>query len=180
MAQKLKDIRHELKLARYKGALLNAQLDVEREALQRHELDIRNNENFTYTVEKPTSVTRPLPPGRYATNCPTCKMTCHENGDGVRSKAHAIQYGKNCGVCPGKCQWPKHKAQLFVYVDQTDTRTDKELKRRYEEASRKRAESVKLIDSLTKQFEEVNIKISALTEKERSEECKSKVHFSLI
>ena len=180
MAQKLQDIQHELKLARDKGAQLVAQLEVEREALQGHESDIRNNENFTYTVEKPTSLTRPLPRGRYAINCLTCKMTCHENGDGVRSEAHAIQYGKNCGVCPGKCLWPKHKTQLFVQVAQTNTGTNEELKRRYEEASRKKAESVKLIDSLTKQFEEVKIKISALTEEERSEKCKKKVFVSLI
>uniref|UniRef100_A0A8C5BG60 Fibronectin type-III domain-containing protein n=1 Tax=Gadus morhua TaxID=8049 RepID=A0A8C5BG60_GADMO len=110
--------------------------------IEKHNADIASNENFQFEVE----ITKPVQleltkGGEFLTNCQQCCITCHYPcaiaDDARKINCIAMKDGK-CRVCPGNCVWTVHFNQRYRwdYVKEKQMTTVKELKDKYENATK--------------------------------------------
>ena len=167
MTSTLKSLRTSLAQKREKKGRLEEELKVVRLWLRNHESDIEKNKNFTYTVDEQVIDTKPTEPGFFESHCGPCNLVCHNkcpfNND-QRKQSWNFDYGPDgeyCKVCPQHCHWSKHKNVAYSYVIRitTVTKTAEDVKRRYEEATQRKAESEILVASISKKLEKVNNEI---------------------
>lgn len=123
--------------------------------------EIKDNKNFTYTVQQTKQKMIPLSGGHHVTNCLQCNISCHENcqiaDDDKKQSCWAMDTSGNCRICSGKCIWSVHKntPYIFRYVTETITETYAEMKRRYENASGQKLTHEKYIEDLSNEVEDL-------------------------
>ncbi|XP_077772729.1 uncharacterized protein LOC144324970 [Podarcis muralis] len=143
------------------------------EALDKHNVDMAANRNFTYEVEVTVPVKKDISGmGKYITNCMNCHFTCHypcaipRDEDKHGCAAINSSTGR-CTVCPGQCEWNVHFNQKykFEYTTRKESRTYEELKQKYERASGELMTTEKLLEKLNEEYEEVKLILEELIQK---------------
>lgn len=158
----ISNIRPHITAGLTKLSELQQRLDI----FQKCKSEIENNQNFEYTVEETKQRMLELRPGQHVTICLHCNITCHEEcsfPDGEEQiRCWAMDKEGNCRICPEKCIWSEHKttSYIFKYVTEKVTKTDAEMKERYEEALGQTLTHEKYIEDLTfcvdDMFEEIH------------------------
>ena len=117
------------------------QLNQLKEVLKKHETDINENKDFTYTTTEIEMQKVDISgQGRYVTNCIVCNFTCHDNciyaNNGDKRHCSAMKGKENCAVCPKHCHWSEHRNNSFYFITKEVEveGTYKELKKKYFEA----------------------------------------------
>ncbi|CAL8366328.1 unnamed protein product [Boreogadus saida] len=115
------------------------EIEQERNILQTHEMAITANEQFEYE----SSITKPVQvkAKEFSLNCKTCKVTCHKSCRalfGVRYLCEVFTWKGTCVECKGECPLSAHFRDGFYWGSETvkEKRTYKEMKEKYEEASK--------------------------------------------
>ncbi|CAL8236504.1 unnamed protein product [Boreogadus saida] len=124
----------------------------ESETLKDHESTIKANGDFDYIV----NVTRPVQVkcSTSSLNCGICNVTCHKSCGkvwGFLYFCEAFDGWANCVICEGKCAKRKHVFNYYYWDTETvsEKRTYKELKKKYEMASK----DAMSIEDIIKQME---------------------------
>ncbi|KAJ3603425.1 hypothetical protein NHX12_029514 [Muraenolepis orangiensis] len=115
----------------------------ESQILQAHEATITANGNFEFdfTFMKPVQITI-SETGHFITNCQQCSKTCHDRcgiaNDLEKSGCVAMGPDGYCHECENKCHWSMHFNQKYRwdYKQETEKRTYKELKDKYQQATK--------------------------------------------
>ncbi|XP_030257458.1 uncharacterized protein LOC115571939 [Sparus aurata] len=130
-----------------------------KEKIKEHEAAMTSNENFEIEVDVIKSVKIPLTKkGEYITNCQKCFITCHYPcmiaEDDEKCGCASMDQSGMCTVCPGKCIWSVHFNQTYRwdYVQVKEKRTLRELKDKYEKATK---EKLTIQDLIERQEEEI-------------------------
>ncbi|KAJ8306833.1 hypothetical protein KUTeg_014917 [Tegillarca granosa] len=124
--------------------------------LKKHECDIRENKDFTYTVNKTCQRKVDLQPGIHVTNCLICNRTCHENcriaDDAKKNKCSAMKNG-TCTICPQYCSWQEHKNNSYKFEFYTEKvkSTYKELQARYNTAQSGASKQKQIVHEIRQQ-----------------------------
>ncbi|XP_062284287.1 uncharacterized protein LOC133990128 [Scomber scombrus] len=124
-----------------------------KEKMKEHETVMISNENFEIEVDiiKPVQI-QLTNKGEFITNCQKCSVTCHYPcgiANDLAKRGCASMDGTGmCTVCPGKCVWSVHFNQTYrwEYVSVKEKRTVKELKDRYENATKEKLTIQELIE----------------------------------
>ena len=154
------------------------ELRQERQILKDREAEIITNKDFTYNVAITKQRKVDLPPGKYTTNCLTCNYTCHDSckyaDDGDKYMCSAMQSDRGtqnaeCGVCPQKCSWRVHKNNpyRFELYQEYETRTSKELRKRYESAMSNKEQLEGVIENMKKELDTLNMAVFRKLEQAR-------------
>ncbi|XP_064649522.1 uncharacterized protein LOC135501372 [Lineus longissimus] len=89
------------------------------DVVRKNTSQINDKDTFTLLFQVESLDTVPLTDGSKATNCQTCKFTCHvpccTTDDRSRSKCLAMTPGGMCRHCPDKCSHTKHTSDSYVY-----------------------------------------------------------------
>ena len=126
------------------------ELQQEEVILKQRESEIIANKNFTYEIKVTKQRKIDMKgTGRYVMNCLRCNYTCHDNcscsNDEDKRKCSVMDNGGHsdakCTVCPGHCPWTHHVSNSYYFelYDEIETRTSQDLKKRYQEATLKKA-----------------------------------------
>ena len=113
------------------------QLERELYMLTVNEADIKQNENYRYTVLEDCVEEVPIKCGEYTTNCLHCKRTCHYlctlKDDDDKAQCSAMNFMGKCKICPDTCGWKHHKNLPYIYeVRRVEvTKTLKDIAERY-------------------------------------------------
>ncbi|XP_072115069.1 uncharacterized protein [Mobula birostris] len=144
------------------GLTKQEELRKTRQVLNQHQIELDANKDFEYEIETTVPVQEDISrTGHYITNCQKCHFTCHYPckiaNDAKKSRCAAMDRDGNCTVCPQKCVWSVHFNQKykFVYVTKKEKRTYDELKKNYEMAYGEKMTQQKIMESLEKEFDEV-------------------------
>jgi len=148
----------------------------ESQILQKHAATITANKDFEYefTFNKPVQFDISKT-NHYITNCARCSTTCHYPcqipNDADKSGCAAIGPDGQCTECPGKCHWTEHFNQKYRwdYQEVTEKRTYKELKDKYQEATKKKMSIDDVVNQMKKQFNKLEEDVGRLVK--RSAEC---------
>uniref|UniRef100_A0A8C8F9P1 Septin-type G domain-containing protein n=1 Tax=Oncorhynchus tshawytscha TaxID=74940 RepID=A0A8C8F9P1_ONCTS len=99
--------------------------------LEQHEEDMEANRNFSILLD--VSVKEKCAVNKKATNCHSCRETCHHPCTEYFGCTRMQQ--DRCTVCIKKCSWNDHCKEKFIYVFKTEEgeSTYLDLKRKYEE-----------------------------------------------
>ncbi|KAJ3594721.1 hypothetical protein NHX12_004028 [Muraenolepis orangiensis] len=116
----------------------------ESQILQAHEATITANGNFEFDFSfmKPCQIVI-SEVGKFVTNCQVCSVTCHYPcvipNDEDKIRCGAMGPDGNCQQCENKCIWSLHFNQKYrwEYQQVTEKRTYKELKDKYQKATKK-------------------------------------------
>lgn len=143
-------------------------LKKEKEILEKHSADIERNKSFRYEVHEEVYVTIPIPTGQYVTNCLNCNRTCHEIckiPENDLKKGCWVMTDGYCRVCPNKCIWSVHKNFPYKYELEIKKvkKTVDELRKRYEEANKKKLTTENLIEEVNEEFNALKVKILGMT-----------------
>lgn len=143
------------------GLLKITELNKEKEIVEKHKNDIKNNKNFTYEVEETTQKKVDLAVGTHVTNCLNCNITCHRDckipDDDEKRRCGAIDQTTGlCKICPQKCNWDMHKNNRYYIENITKTvkKTYSNMKEKFEEATGKKFSSEKFVEKKKKEVEE--------------------------
>ena len=133
------------------------ELHREEAILELHETEMQTNERFEYKVKVVKRQAVNTSSNRKALNCRQCFITCQYPCDAEEKKQYLClvmnDYGSEhatCNICPSQCSWDVHGVQNFRYesFEGFETRTVKELKKRYDKASDRCKEAKDIIDRL--------------------------------
>ncbi|KAL2079244.1 hypothetical protein ACEWY4_024988 [Coilia grayii] len=155
--------------------LKQKELKQTQEAIQDNKEKIKTCEKFTYEVDVPYKEKCNIKNSikgkilKYFTGkavcCTDCEETCHYPGCWMASnpKHCEVMQANHCTVCTKKCHYSKHVKENWRYINMTrkETRTDEDLKRRFEEQTDK-----------SKSYEEMMRKAEEDLEKETAEKCR--------
>jgi len=136
--------------------------------------ELESSKSFTYTVKEDKTEARTLPTGVYVTNCLTCNRTCHYDcsyaDDDEKQNCSAIDESGHCMHCAGNCHWSRHKntQHHYVVVQTTVTKTDADLKKKYEAAGAKVISHQDLLNAQVKLFEATQLEVFKNTGRIRS------------
>ena len=132
-----------------------------KKALTDNDQQMQANQNFNFQVEfqvqEAVDISRS---GNYVTNCQKCKWTCHypckHANDADRKSCLAMDPDGFCRVCPGKCSWNDHFNMKFRYewVKKKVDRSSDEIRRKYEDAQKKKLSNQDLVDQLAKELDD--------------------------
>uniref|UniRef100_A0A4W5KJ74 Septin-type G domain-containing protein n=1 Tax=Hucho hucho TaxID=62062 RepID=A0A4W5KJ74_9TELE len=102
-----------------------------RDQLEQHEEDMEANRIFSILLDG--SVKEKCAVNKKATNCNSCRETCHHPCREYFGCTRMQQ--DRCTVCIKKCSWNDHCKEKFIYVFKTEEgeSTYLDLKRKYEE-----------------------------------------------
>ena len=145
-------------------------LSLERDISKRCQTEIDEGIDVSIETSENMIEEEPTVPGENATNCTTCKMTCHApcpiSSNDKLAECLAMN-NEHCNICPGRCHWSYHKSQPFMYTvkTQSKTQTIKELAKIYQTNKDMQLTSEKLISRLTTQMENTRYNILTLAEK---------------
>nr|XP_046263751.1 uncharacterized protein LOC124069072 [Scatophagus argus] len=124
-----------------------------KEKIKEHETAMTSNENFEIDVDVIKPVKKQLTnKGEYITNCQKCSITCHYPcaiaNDHEKRGCASMDGAGMCTVCPGKCIWSVHFNQTYrwEYEQVKEKQTVKELKEKYEKASKEKMTVQELIE----------------------------------
>lgn len=127
------------------------------EALQKYELKMENTKDFNTEEIKVYKDKEPVDSVGFffvtgALCCTKCEENCHYPGctwAPYPSKCEVIKDGK-CTVCPGKCPVDNHVKENWKYVNKfrNVTKTNEEMKERYERNQEKHREMLQKLSQL--------------------------------
>ncbi|KAF4087661.1 hypothetical protein AMELA_G00073140 [Ameiurus melas] len=142
--------------------LKQRELEQTKEALQKHEQEKRDNNNFECTVDEAYKEKVPIEyqwwhfRSKGATCCTVCEENCHYPGCWwVKdlSWCRVMSAGK-CTVCTGKCHYTKHvkEGKIYQWKTRKVKKTMEDLKQKYEAKSEKTKSLIsQLEDEIAKQ-----------------------------
>ena len=152
------------------------------EVLEKHESEMKINENFKYEVKVMKRLSVKLPSDKRALNCRKCFTTCHYPCD-VRNNEHfnclvMNNYGSKlatCNVCPSECSWEDHVTQNLRYqsYEGRETRTIKELKDLYDKASNKCKQVQDIINALEEELSQMQENV--MNDIQQAKRCKQRL-----
>ena len=134
-----------------------SELQQEQEVMKQHEAAIKDNKNFTYTVDVVKMEKIELDPGTYVTNCLKCHITCHYPcgipRDQDKRGCAAMSNGK-CVKCQRNCIWSEHvnngyRIEMEMVPEQ---RTYDNLKLRYHEAKSGMSASANIVKKMEEEL----------------------------
>ncbi len=112
-----------------------------KENLQQHNMELRDNQGFTYFVDVTNLKEVPLQQDQnYTTACLNCKYTCHKvcgvPDNDSKANCSAMDSSGYCTECPNKCHWTSHKniPCLYEYHTEKEARIKDDVKRRHDSA----------------------------------------------
>ncbi|XP_072535018.1 uncharacterized protein [Salminus brasiliensis] len=150
--------------------LRKTELEQTKAALEKHEKEKKDNNDFEYEVDEPYKEKVPIESkwwhlSREATCCSVCKENCHYPGCWwVRdlSWCSVMSEGK-CTVCTERCHYTDHVKEGKIYETKTRKvkKTLEDLKRKYEEDS---GEKMSLISRLENEIKVQNNEKNRLVE----------------
>ncbi|GAT96191.1 hypothetical protein conserved [Entamoeba histolytica] len=120
---------------------------------------VKNNENYTFTVDVTKQIKVDLEPEQYVTNCLRCHKTCHYpcyiKGD--MKKGCACIDNDYCNVC--KCHYEQHanESYRFEFVIEKEKRTAKEVFERYNEGKKGVADAESLLKKLEEEYDKIQM-----------------------
>ena len=144
------------------------QLEIEKNVLQKVQANTEDlGKQIKYEVQVKKTIKECLDDGTTAMNCPNCKHTCiHPIKEtswirDIIKKFTELMFGDECLVCPRRCSGQIHVKERNIYVtkDETESRTNDDIKARYEEEEGKRMNAAQLVAQLTKDVENVQRKM---------------------
>ena len=141
------------------------ELQQEEKMLESKKSEVLANKDFTYQIKVTKQRKIDLPQGQYVTNCAECHFTCHSKcgyaDDQYKWKCSAMDNGDEsnaaCRVCPGRCSWRKHfnNGYHFELYEEIETRTSKDLQKRYNQAKSDTNELQNMIGGMEKDLQEL-------------------------
>ena len=142
------------------------ELQQEEKILEKLKLEASDLESkeFTYTVTTIHQRKRELEAGEYVTNCFQCNRTCHYPcrlpDDDSKWGCAAMnwpeaQESSVCQVCPGGCEWQKHRNNTFRIEDyeEEEERTLDDLLKRFETVKSDKNAVKTTVDKINKKVE---------------------------
>ena len=159
---------------------LNKMDDLRQEeaVLQKYQAQINANKDFKYEITVPSFKVITVPSGTFATNCLTCKHTCHypcetfDNDKKWKCKAmdRGGQKSAHCKRCIKRCPWQEHQSSSERYetIYKKETRSFDDLKRKFYEASKGQLSAAKLIESHATALEKAQTEMQILVEEART------------
>ena len=134
--------------------------------LQKHELEIEANKEFTFkvTITKPVHVSLEGT-GQHTTTCIKCQSTCHKSCKiaDERKKFNCSAMGQEgkCRICPLSCIWSDHKNVPYLIKNEvfTEQRTLECLKMKYLKAADEKAIEKQMMKSLAVSLENVHVAV---------------------
>ncbi|XP_056451828.1 uncharacterized protein LOC130386958 isoform X1 [Gadus chalcogrammus] len=148
------------------------EIDQECKILQKQEMAITANEAFEYEV----SVTRlvKVKAKESSLNCEKCNVTCHKSCKvqfGAMYYCEVFNWRGNCVECKSKCPLSAHVREGFYWGSETvkEKRTFKELKEKYEMASKAAMSIADIIKQMELEYARLHEEVVRLME--RSAQC---------
>ncbi|GAA6095180.1 uncharacterized protein LOC113648199 isoform X1 [Tachysurus ichikawai] len=149
--------------------LKQKELEQTKEALEKHEKEKRDNDNFEYEVDEAYKVKVPLEykwwhfGWKEATCCSVCEENCHYPGCWwVRDLSWcSVMYEEKCTVCTGKCHYTHHVKEGKKYVSKTRRvkKTNKDLKMKYKIKSDEKKSLMSQIKNEIKEIKKEKIRL---------------------
>ncbi|CAI5666119.1 unnamed protein product [Oreochromis niloticus] len=130
-----------------------------REGLQKHEEEMKRNENFTVEIDEVYKDKQPIDGGMWwlffyqgAVCCTVCEENCHYPGCTMAWKpehCEVMSWGR-CTVCTNKCPASDHVKEKWRYVTKTRRvqKTEKEMKVKYEKNKSESMNKLSLLQNL--------------------------------
>jgi GTP-binding protein EngB required for normal cell division len=132
--------------------------------VQKFKSQVNEHKDFEFEVTTWERVQKPKEGSLYNTICDTCKWTCHIDcciaDDKSKLGCWAIDSSSGyCKFCPAKCHWSEHHNRAYYWdkVPKKETKTNSELKAKYEKASSSKTLSEQIVDGLKKEFDETQV-----------------------
>ena len=181
--QHLESIIQELQKKITSGLDKINELHNEKKMLEEHKDEMNINENFKYEVQVCKQVTKKLPQNQRALNCLNCFTTCHYHCDKKDDEVYNCEvmngHGPSvacCTICCFKCPWEMHCLQSSSYESykNTETRTIKELKQKYDEARYHYETSSSAVDRLEEELSKMQHDV--MTKIKQARRCKQNLN----
>ncbi|GAB1224261.1 hypothetical protein ENUP19_0182G0002 [Entamoeba nuttalli] len=120
---------------------------------------VKNNENFTFTVDIPVQKIVDLKSGEYATNCLKCHKTCHYPCYIPDIKRGCSCIGDNgyCKVCGCNSSHHANSSYRFDYVIEKKQETAKEVFERYNEGKKGVANAESILRKLEEEYDKIQM-----------------------
>lgn len=143
------------------GFSILAELQKQLEIFKENNNEIENNRNFEYKAYENKQEKIPVTIGQHVTNCPNCKVSCHDNctieDDHKKQECSVMDEEGNCIICPKKRAWSDPKTVTKIN----------------EEALQKMLTYEHCIEKTFCDVEELHVKIVSLVNE--MNKCKSKL-----
>ncbi|GAB1219489.1 hypothetical protein ENUP19_0036G0064 [Entamoeba nuttalli] len=136
---------------------------------------VKNNENFTFTVDIPVQKIVDLKSGEYATNCLKCNKTCHYPCYIPDIKRGYSCIGDNgyCKVCGCNSSQHANSSYRFDYVIEKKQETAKEVFDRYNKGKKCVANAESILKKLEEEY--YNIQMECYDKEQEIIECVNKL-----
>jgi len=138
-----------------------------KQIFESHSDQINANKHFKYEVTVSKGEKIPISDGKFTTNCSKCSTTCHfpciYSNDADKRNCSAM--GKEdglCTACPLKCSWDLHTNQPYrwEFKDVKQTRTYREVKKKYEEALQKKLSTEGVLQHLGWELDQIKLELN--------------------
>lgn len=144
--------------------LKRTEIQQTKEALKKHEQEMKNNEEFTVEVDEPYKEAEPIGGGWWwlmffegAVCCTVCEENCHFPGCTVAHTPSGceVMKGGRCTVCTKKCPAADHVKENWRFVNKTRKvkKTLQDVKVKYEKNKGENQKKMSLLESLQKEME---------------------------
>ena len=149
-------------------------LRTEESLLKEHESEMIANKDYTYKVKITKHSKESMEGmGKFVTNCLNCNYTCHDSciyeHDLDKHKCSAMVKNTDkdkvhCRICSKKCIWHKHvnNPYKFVFYQETEERTVKELLERYKAATSKKDAKQQAVDGIQQEMKVLEDEVMGL------------------
>ncbi|XP_065326020.1 uncharacterized protein LOC135932518 [Pelmatolapia mariae] len=147
------------------------------EIINKHEVEMKKNEEFTVEVDEPYKDKQPIDGGqrllvfyRGAVCCTVCEENCHYPGCTMAWKPEhcKVMKGGRCTVCTNKCPASDHVKDKWRYVTKTRRvmKKNEEMKKTYEKNELECALGRSRLKTLTKEVNDLTAADSSLNKEE--------------
>ncbi|KAL3855328.1 hypothetical protein ACJMK2_014544 [Sinanodonta woodiana] len=138
----------------------------EKNVVKNHALNVAANKDYEYEVDEEHQDRIDISgTGKFVTNCLKCNSTCHWPcsfaNDEDKEKCAAMLNG-NCTVCKDKCKWNDHVNNSYRFEIRTVRvkKTYEDIKQRYVKEQAKVQTHQSLLDSITQEYKEKEMKVT--------------------
>ena len=150
-----------------------SELQQEQEIMKKHEAAIKDNKNFTYTVDVVKMNKIKLDHGIYVTNCINCNITCHYPcsipRDQDKRGCAAMSPNGKCAKCQCNCVWSDHvnngyRIEMEIVPEK---RTYDNLKLRYHEAKSGMSASANIVKKMEEELRVLHDAVLSMVQEAR-------------